>query len=96
MSSGHIRYGEEERIPLSPPIWMMEVSVSETGIKEEVLHFNKTDMSELVNRLKSADKENRYYIVWHGQYNTDVFQVDPLKIARRIEAEYFTSYSIKV
>lgn len=88
MSSGYVRKNEEENIPLESPVWLMEVSFENGRFQEDQIHFNKTQMLEIVNRLKNADATKRYYVVWHGQYNTDIFQVDPKKIVKRLEIQY--------
>lgn len=88
MSSGYVRRNEEGNIPLKSPIWLMEVTFENGQFQEDQIHLNKTQMMEIVDRLKNADKTKRYYIIWHGQYNTDIFQVDPIKIAYRLESEY--------
>lgn len=92
MSSGYIRFGEEKNVMLETPAWLMVVAWTGKTFKEETIHFNKTEMKGIISRLRKLRKNERYYVVWPGEWNTDVFQVDPIIIADRLVKETDPKY----
>ncbi len=84
MSSGKMRYGEEDKIPLEKPVWGIIVWAEKGKIREEVIHFSSSNNPSISERLQEMSSKDALYIVWHGSWNTDVFKCDPKKIAQRL------------
>ena len=87
MSAGKIRENEEDKIPLDTPVWGFTVSMKNRKSEEQVFHFSKSGNSFILEELKAIKKPFSLYIVWHGNWNTDVFKCDPAKIINRLKEE---------
>lgn len=82
MSGGHLRFGEEERLPLyrGSQLWFFLVYLD---WHEEVFNCTSSGMQGLLDALPRQPR--RAYGIWQGQYNTDVFVCDPEKLKTELD-----------
>lgn len=90
-----VRFGETDKVPLGPGIWFLVFTVKGTTLHFLEFRCTRQGLKEFedylcANMLTSSSmppQEIRIFAVWHGQYRTDLFLMNPGELLGRIRLE---------
>jgi hypothetical protein len=87
MSAPRLRTGETEAVPVwSTGVLLLVVEAVGSDLSERA-YGTITEKRALVRWLENPPRSFRIYATWHGQYNTDLFVLDPSRLLVRLKTE---------
>jgi len=90
---GHVRVGETGRVleaaRRDSRIWWLIVYEEDGGLGYTYVQSSaRANLRLLLDALRRLrGRRHLVFAVWHGQYRTDLFLVDPEEVVRGLEAE---------
>ena len=82
-----IRIGEHDRVPFSSSVWFLGILQGSDRLEYYEFRCTKEGLKNLVEFCKKEKKNPNCILfgVWHGQYRTDVFLMEPVNLIARIQ-----------
>ena len=87
MGSGSIREGESNTVPLNGGTWFVVVTLVNRKMHQDFYHTTISGKQELLDCLQNLKAPYKIYGVWHGNWSTDLFDMDKSALIKRLKLE---------